>query len=161
MLAYARMISTWRSPNILASQDVWPPTVLARPGNPIDPKSHFLVTKWVAVASFGTWGPGTHAEFRRESRQGGPAPSISIFFHHLERTKYQNVNVCVFFENGLPHRGGFGAPWAPCGPNGPWGPYGGPTSLHARMFGANLPIQHPGLSCSLREGRLQSEHQNP
>ena len=79
MLASARMISSWQSPNILASKDVWPPTMLARPGTPRDPKSNLFAAKWVAVAPFEIWGPGTHAEFRRESRQGGPPPQSQLF----------------------------------------------------------------------------------
>ena len=68
--------SSRQSPNILASQDNWPPTMLARPGSPRDPKLHLFVTKWVAMAPFETWGPGPGAE----SRQGGPAPSIPTLF---------------------------------------------------------------------------------
>ena len=42
MLASARMISSWQSPNILASQDVWPPNMLARPRTPRDPKTNLF-----------------------------------------------------------------------------------------------------------------------
>ena len=45
-----------------------------------------------------------------------------------------------------------GVPW------GPWGPYGVPTSWHARMFGAILPIQHPGLSCGLAGVTTPGQH---
>ena len=112
MLASARMTSSRQSPNILASQDVWPPTMLARPGAPRDPKSHLFAAKWVAVAPFGTWGPGAHAEFRRESCQGGPAPSISTYVFTI--LEYKNAQM-QFFGNLLkpdcPRRGGFGALW--------------------------------------------------
>ena len=53
-----------------------PQGVLAGPGTPRDPKINLFATKWIAVAPFGTWGPGLGAEFQRESREGGPAPSI-------------------------------------------------------------------------------------
>ena len=79
MLVSARMISSWQSPNILASQDVWPPTMLARPGTPRDPKSHLFAAKWVAVAPFAIWRPGTYAELRRES-QGVLPPQSQLFF---------------------------------------------------------------------------------
>ena len=59
---------------------------VSRPGcaswvrTPRDPKSHLFVTKWDAVAPFGTWGPGSYAEFRRGSRQIGPTPLNLDFF---------------------------------------------------------------------------------
>merc|ERR1711981_1476429 len=51
-----------------------PQGVLAGPGTPRDPKSHLFATKWVAIPPFGTWGPGSCAEFRPGSRHGGPGP---------------------------------------------------------------------------------------
>ena len=60
--------------NILASQDVWPPTMLARAGAPRDPKSHLFAAKWVAMAPFGT-GPGNLGGIWRESRQISPGPA--------------------------------------------------------------------------------------
>ena len=58
----------------------WGPGCASWVRNPKDLKSHLFVTKWDAVAPFGTWGPGSYAEFRRGSRQIGPTPSISTFF---------------------------------------------------------------------------------
>ena len=54
--------------------------VLARPGTPRDPKSHFFGTNWVAIQPFFKPKLGSYAEFRRGSRQIGPTPSISTFF---------------------------------------------------------------------------------
>ena len=91
------MVTKWSpTPPFALGQD--PKGVLAGPGTPRDPKSHLFVTKWVAVAPFGTWGPRPGAEFRCESRQGGPTPSISSFFvHHFGAQKWQNPNVGDIF----------------------------------------------------------------
>ena len=91
-----------------------PKGVLAGPGIPRDPKSHLFVTKWVAMTPFGTWGPGTHTEFRRESRQGAPAPSISTFLFTILDSKNAKMTICVnFLKMDHPRDGGFGAPWGP------------------------------------------------
>ena len=92
--------------------------------NPKGPQITFFVTKWVAVASFGTWGPRPGAEFRCESRQGRPTLSISTFFSPFWSQKCQHVIFCDFFENGHPHRGRI---WADLDPRGPRGPQGGPV----------------------------------
>ena len=84
---FAEGSAPWSKPSL----DLGPKGVLAGPGTPRDPKSHLLVTNWVAMTPFDTWGPGLGAEFRRESHQEGPAPSISIFFTILEPKKCPNV----------------------------------------------------------------------
>ena len=136
MLASARMISSWQSPNILASQDVWLQTMLARPRTPRDPKSHFFVTKRAAVAPVGTLGPITYAEFWRESRQGGPAPSISTFVYHFGTPK--NANMTTFgicFVIQLPSRRACRRPAA-----GPWGFHGTHGCLHGPPLGPIPPL---------------------
>ena len=111
------MVTKWSpTPPFALGQD--PKGVLAGPGTPRDPKSHLFVTKWVAVTPFGTWGPDPGAEFRCESRQGGPAPSISIFVDQFGTPKCQNVNFCELFENELPPSGRI---WGPMGPKGSMG----------------------------------------
>ena len=98
--------------------------MLAGPGTPRDPKSHLFVTKWVAVAPFGTWGPGPGAEFRCESRQGGPAPSISIFFFTILEPKNAQMSIVgKFLKMDTPSQGGFG-------PQGPKGAQGAQAPLY-------------------------------
>ena len=101
MLASASMISSWQSPNILASQDVWPPNMLARPGTPRDPKSHLFATNWVAIQPFSTSEAGFDAEFRRGSRQIGPTPSNSTFFGPFFEPKMPQISILAFFRSNM------------------------------------------------------------
>ena len=123
------MVTKWSpTPPFALGQD--PKGVLAGPGTPRDPKSHLFVTKWVAVAPFGTWGPRPGAEFRCESRQGGPTPlNLNFLFSPLWSHKMPKYHFfCEFSENGLPQPGRIWAPRGPVGPLGapwaPWGPWG-------------------------------------
>ena len=125
----------------------------ARPGTPRDPKSHLFVTKWVAVAPFGTWRPGSYAEFRRGSRQGGPTPSISTFFLTILEPKNAQMSIFVNFSKFRPPPpSGFGVPWGPWGPYGAHGAHGGRMGpIMAPMMpiwapGAQLPSPPPPLS---------------
>ena len=116
------MVTKWSpTPPFALGQDP-KPGVLAGPGTPRHPKSRLFVTKWVAVAPFGTWGRGPGAEFRCESRQGGPVPSISTFFPPFWSQQMPKCQFfCDFFENGLARPGRIWAPWGPRGPKGPHG----------------------------------------
>ena len=111
------MVTKWSpTPPFALGQD--PKGVLAGPGTPRDPKSHLFVTKWVAVAPSGTWGPRPGAEFRCESRQGGPTPSISTCLFTILELKNAKMSKFVnFLKMDCPSQGGFapqGAQGAPC-----------------------------------------------
>ena len=70
----------------------WIKGVLAGPGTPRDPKSHLFVTKWVAVAPFGTWGPARGQNFVANLARGGSRPlNLNFFPHHFGATKCKNV----------------------------------------------------------------------
>ena len=66
-----------------ATQGPGPKGVLAGPGTPRDPKSHLFVTNRFTIQPFCTFAARLYAEFRRGSRQIGPAPSILICFDHF------------------------------------------------------------------------------
>ena len=110
------MVTKWSpTPPFALGQD--PKGMLAGPGTPRNPKSYLFVTKWVAVAPFGTWGPRPGAEFRCESRQGGPAP---LNLNFVSPCWSQKMPACTFFAIFLkmdcPSQGGFGPQGAPRGP---------------------------------------------
>ena len=156
-----------KSTFLLLGLRVWdPPTpppprpkgVRARPGTPRDPKSHLFVTKWVAMAPFGTWRPGSYAEFRRGSRQGGPTPSISTFFLTILEPKNAQMSIFVNFSKFRPPPpSGFGVPWGPWGPYGAHGAHGGPMGP---IMAPMMPMGAPGAPATLPPPPL-SQRLNP
>ena len=95
--------------------------MLAGPGTPRDPKSHFFGTKLVAIQPYGTPGTAFCTEFRSGTRQIGPTTSISTFF--WVNFDPQNAKNRIFwegFEKIFENRPGC-PKMVPQGPEGPWG----------------------------------------
>ena len=104
---------------LLVARPRRPKGVLAGPGTPRDPKSHLFVTKWVAVAPFGTLKPGSGSEFRPGSRRGGPGAQIPTFFSPILDPKMPKSRFSGRVSNlSATHSNGFGAPGAQGGPRG-------------------------------------------
>ena len=149
---------------LLVARPRRPKGVLAGPGTPRDPKSHLFVTKWVAVAPFGTLKPGSGSEFRPGSRRGGPGAQIPTFLFAYFGSK--NAQKSIFWEafefigthgNGFGAKGSpgdpLGAPRDPLGalkglkgPRGPLGPRGaprGPVGPHGAPWVPTGPLGAP------------------
>ena len=133
---------------LLVARPRRPKGVLAGPGTPRDPKSHLFVTKWVAVAPFGTLKPGSGSEFRPGSRRGGPGAQIPTFFSPILDPKMPKSRFSGRVSNlSATHSNGFGAPGAQGGPRGPrgpqgapWGPQGAPWAPQGAQGGPRGPL---------------------
>ena len=128
--AGSRLDPDWIQPGSSLDPEPGPKGVLAGPGTPRDQNSHLFVTNRVAIRPFLAFLVRNSAEFRRGSRQIGPAPSISTFFGpFLSKTNTKMLYFDTFSKFF------FSAPESPGkGPGGPWGPLGAQFPLYISPY---------------------------
>ena len=82
----------WKRDTLNPPEPPWSPRV-CEPGP--EPQGTPIGTNQVTIWSFSAFPAPSCAEFRRGSRQGGPAPQSQLFLHHVRPTKNAKMSMLV------------------------------------------------------------------